>query len=123
MSDIALDTRTRDLRLATAGAFTDLVPVEGAEEVAQMVGIHLRTWIGEWFLDSAHGVPYLEHILGHARRAQMVEAVLRDQILSVRGVTGIPSLALTLDRRQRTMRADFVVTTPRGDASGGLRIA
>ena len=55
--------------------------ISGPEQIAQAIGIHLRTWIGEWFLDLDHGVPYLDEVLGK-RRPEMVEAVLRQHILA-----------------------------------------
>lgn len=121
MTDLALDTTARDLRFGrTAEGRATLAFVRGPEEVAQAVGIHLRTWIGEWFLDRLHGVPYLEAVLGHNRRRHIVEAVLRAHILSVAGVTGIKSFDLYLDRAARTLRVDFEITTPQGDARGSL---
>jgi len=65
----------------------------------------------------------MDHPLSRTTASQELFVVLRDQILSVRGVTGIPAFALTMDRAQRTMRADFTITTARGQASGGVRIA
>src|SRR3712207_1854535 len=102
MTEIALDARTWDLRLATdAAGRCDLVAVDDAAEVAQKVGIHLRTWIGEWFLDTLHGVPYLQQILGKGRRPLIAENILRAQILSVDGVSQIKSFAMTVDHTTR----------------------
>src|SRR5687768_3325776 len=100
MVDFALDPRTRDLTLPPR-------PISGPEEVAQAIGIRLRTWLSEWFLDVQHGVPYLSGVLGKVSRPEMVEAILRAQILSVRGVTGITEIALALDPHTRTGRITF----------------
>lgn len=124
MIDFALDPVTRDMVFgrATAGAAT-ILPLDGAERVAQAVGIRLRTWLGEWFLDVTHGVPYVDEVLGKGRRPELVEAVLRAQILSVAGVQGIDAFALTIDPRARTARVDFTVRSAEGLASGSSAFA
>ena len=119
MVDIAIDPRTRDLafRRLDNGKLA-FQPVRGADEIAQRVAIHLRTWIGEWFLDSAHGVPYLESILGHGRRMLIVEAILRSHILSVEGVESITSFVMEHDRAERKLTVRWEAATPAGTARG-----
>jgi len=121
MTDLALDPRTRDLAFSRlSNGKLALRPIRGADEVGQRIGIHLRTWIGEWFLDSTHGVPYLESVLGHNRRKVLVEAVLRSHILSVDGVDGINSFTLDLDRANRTLAVTWEAHTAQGLARGTL---
>lgn len=115
MIDFALDTRTRDLVFP-------IKPLDGAARVAQAVGIRLRTWLGEWFLDTTHGVPYLERVLGKVSRPEIVEAVLRSQILGVAGVKTIVSFSLQIDPNTRVARADFTVESAEGLASGSINI-
>jgi hypothetical protein len=111
MTDFALDPLTRDLILP-------LRPVTGAGLVAQRIGIRLRCWLGEWFLDVRHGVPYLGGVLGKQPRLEMVEATLRAQILGVAGVRSIVSFSLSVDSRTRVARVAFVADTAEGSAEG-----
>lgn len=111
MIDLALDPKTRDLVLP-------IRPLDGAERVAQSIGIRLRTWLGEWFLDTTHGVPYLERVLGKAPRPEIVEAILRAQILDVASVRSIKSFSLKIDNSTRIATVDFVADTFEGIATG-----
>lgn len=115
MIDFALDPVTRDLMLP-------LRRLEGAARVAQAIGIRLRCWLGEWFLNTAHGVPYLERVLGKVSRPEMVEAVLRSQILGVAGVRSIQAFSLTIDPHTRLARVEFTADTAEGLATGTLAV-
>ena len=69
-----------DLKL---GLTNDLVLVDGdltltttrTEIAAQTLGITLKTYRGEWFLNSNFGVPYLQEIIGVAKKKEVVKAV------------------------------------------------
>ncbi len=115
MIDFALDTRTRDLVFP-------LTPLDGAARVAQAVGIRLRAWLGEWFLDTTYGVPYLERVLGKVSRPEIVEAVLRSQILGVAGVRSILSFSLQINPHTRKATASFEIDTAEGLAKGSVDI-
>lgn len=115
MIDIALDPLTRDLMIP-------IRPVEGAQRIQQSVGIRLRTWLGEWYLNTAHGVPYLEGVLGKNRRPEMVEAILRSQILQVNGVKSIKTFTIRLDDRTRKSVIDFSADTIEGLISGKITL-
>lgn len=115
MADFALDPVTRDLVLPPR-------VVTGPERVAQAVGIRLRCWLSEWFLDLEHGVPYLTGVLGK-RRPEMVEAILRQQILSVDGVRGIQRFTITIDPRTRVATVSFQADTDEGTAQGELGVS
>jgi hypothetical protein len=114
MSDLALDPLTRDLELPPR-------VISGPEQITQAVNIHLRTWIGEWFLDLDHGVPYLTEVLGK-RRPEMVEAVLRQHILGVDGVQSITSFHLKVDQRTRLATATWEGETEAGTAGGTVSV-
>ena len=107
MIDLRLDSYTRDLVIP-------IRPIEGAQRIQQAVGIRLRTWLGEWFLDTSHGVPYLENVLGKNRRLEIVEAVLRSQILQVEGVKSIKSFTLSVDPHTRKSNIAFSADTAEG---------
>jgi hypothetical protein len=95
--------------------------ISGPEKVAQAVTIHLRTWLAEWFLDLDHGVPYLTNVLGK-RRPEMVEAVLRQHILSVDGVLSISAFSLRIDPQTRVAKVTFEAETAAGTANGAVSV-
>lgn len=79
------------------------VPVTGAERIAQSLNISLRTWMGEWYLDLLHGVPYVESVLGKNTQT-LVLSVFRTQILQVPGVRQVETLTLDLDNETRALQ-------------------
>lgn len=111
MIDLALDPISRDLIIP-------IRPISGAARVAQSVGIRLRTWLGNWFLDTTHGVPYLENILVKNPRHEIVESILRQQILGVAGVRAIKSFQLEINAKARTAKVTFEAESDEGLASG-----
>lgn len=115
MIDFKLDTKSRDLSFP-------LQPLDGAERVAQAIGIRLRCWLGEWFLDTTHGVPYLEKVLGKVSRPEIVEAVLRNQILTVAGVKSIKNFSLQIDPLTRRALVNYAAESKEGLVKGSVSI-
>lgn len=95
-----------------------LVIVQGAERIAQSISIHLKTWIGEWFLDTSHGVPYLQRVLIKNPKSQLVESVLRAEILKVSGVRSIKTFNMDVDLRARKSKINYEVESSEGLISG-----
>ena len=54
--DLAMNMATGDLVLRDG----DVLLIDNAERVAQQILITLRFWLGEWFLNTKDGIPYLE---------------------------------------------------------------
>ena len=76
--------------------------------------ITLKTFLGEWFLDNTHGVPYLENILvKNPNRAEM-EAILRAKIKAVPNVVGVPKMRLLLNHPTRSLATVFEIETDNG---------
>lgn len=115
MIDLALDPKTRKLILPPR-------PISGAERVAQSIGIALRTWRGEWFLDRTEGVPYLDDILGKNKRDEIIEAVIRSEVLLVNGVTSIKQFVIEVDKPTRKAFVNYEVETNEGIAKGQFRL-
>ena len=114
MIDFKIDPISRDM-VFKAGA---VVPLDGAERVAQAVGIRLRAWLGEWFLDEGRGVPYVDSVFGKGARPELIEATLREQILEVSGVRSVESFEMKIDAQTRKVRVDFSVASEEGLAVG-----
>lgn len=107
--DMRLDGN-HDLALSAG----DATMADGASRVRQGVEIALRIWLGEYFLDSDIGVPYLDTIIVKSPSLPSIEAALRAVIRSVAGVESVDSLIATMDRRARSLSVDFTATSRYG---------
>ncbi len=98
----ALDPHTNDLFLRPNG---ELAVVRNAEAVGQHVRQRLKTFEGEWFLDTTAGVPWLDEILGRAYDPALAEAVIKGEVLDTDAVTEITSFSVRFDRQRRALEA------------------
>jgi hypothetical protein len=64
--------------------------VNSPQAVAQCVYTALRLLLGEWFLDTTAGVPWLTKVIGFGTESTQ-DTVVRNAILGVQGVTEILS--------------------------------
>lgn len=97
----------------------DLIYVNGScpvtvgltQTVAQRLFIMLRTFRGEWFMNTEHGIPYLQSILGKKITKSGVDNILQDKILAETGVSRISEWESSLDsKRLYTVRFKVVAT-------------
>lgn len=93
---------------------TSAVLVDGAARIRQQVKVTLLTWLGEYFLDTTFGVPYLESILVKKPSRTEIEAVLRSRINDVPGVSRVNTMQLTIDRERRSLQVVFEASTLEG---------
>lgn len=108
--DIALNIASNDLVIKN----NDLILIDNAERIAQQVLITLRFWLGEWFLDTREGMPYLEYILVKNPNMSHIRQILTEKIQSVEGVKSIVSLNFDFRRVTRELYVDFEVDTDYG---------
>ncbi len=80
--------------------------VTGIQEVRQRIQERLRYWRGEWFLNSAEGLPYLTDLLGSRLDEGLVHTVIREQVLDVADVTGVSNIEITESNRVFTISLD-----------------
>ena len=113
MSDLQIDRLTQNDLVFEQG---DLVLVSGLEYVQQRLRIRLDFGQGEWFLDTAEGVPYKEQILVRNPDLQVISAILRDRILSMPEITRLTSFDLGFDNATGVLRLTFTCETPFGAA-------
>ena len=88
-----------------------LVLVSSANLVAQRIKITLLTFLGEWFMDTTIGIPYLEQVLVKPADKTKLENIFRKKILSVDGVKKIQSIDALINRVERTLQVEFAVDT------------
>lgn len=108
--DIALNIASSDLVIKN----NDLILIDNAERVAQQVLITLRFWLGEWFLDTKQGVPYLEYVLVKNPNMNHIRQILAEKIQSVEGVNNIVSLDFDFRRITRELYVNFEIYTDYG---------
>lgn len=113
MLDLALDAKKHDLIIADG----DFIVIDNAERVAQQIKIQLLTWLGEWFLDTTHGVPYLDYILVKNPNLELIASIFREQIMKVDDVNYVNSLEIDYDAQTRTMTVDYEASTSYGIVS------
>lgn len=80
-----------------------------SEMCKQSLYIILNTWQGEWFLDSSFGVPYMQQIIGVARKKSIIDKVLLEYIQSSDYVDSLISYTSTETKNQRYYSATFTV--------------
>lgn len=84
-----------------------LLLVENQEETEQFLEQKLRTFRGEWFLNTNLGLPYFDDILVKRPNPTLIEALLTDEILSTPGVLEILEFSLDLDKATRELSLDL----------------
>lgn len=112
--DIALDTATNDLLIVNG----DAQLISGLDGLAQEIRIAVLMVRGEWFLNLDAGVPYLERdgvtateaILGQPYNQVKTNAIFREAILGVNGVSTLDFLASSYTPQGRILNVQWRVT-------------
>jgi hypothetical protein len=84
------------------------------EGIQQRISQVLKTIAGEWFLDLDYGLPYFEQVLVKNPNLPAVQDIFRRALLSVKGVSSVERLTLSLDTTSRTLTVSWVVLTDLG---------
>lgn len=108
--DLALHIGSGDLVLHD----NDLLLIDDAERVAQQILITLRFWLGEWFLDSRDGVPYLEYILIKNPNKAHIRQILTEKISGVEGVEAVTDMKLAINNQSRELAVMYTARTAYG---------
>jgi len=100
----------------------DLSFVSGLDRVKQNMRIRLWTFKEEWFLDLNAGLPWFTEILVKSPDLQVIDTLLRREILAVQDVLEIQQFNLQYNASARTMRVDFTAKTTFGELELGETI-
>lgn len=104
-----IDQDTNDL---TVGPDNNLRLAMSVEAVGQHVRQRLKTFYGEWFLNTEVGVPWLDRILGRRYDPALAEAVVKAEILNTPGVVEITSFSVSfVDDPRRLQIKDVEILT------------
>jgi len=108
--DLAMDMATGDLVLRDG----DVLIIDNAERVAQQILITLRFWLGEWFLDTKDGIPYLEYVLVKSPNLLHIRQIFTEAMEKVDGVKRVEKMNLVFDVKNRSLHVDYEVSTDYG---------
>jgi len=75
------------------------------EAVAQNVTCRLLSFRGNWFLDTQHGLPYFQTILGKPVKVSDVAIEIKSAILQTPDVASIETFDIILDPTDRVLTA------------------
>lgn len=112
MSDILLDTNG-DIDITTVSNSLSLVTETDA--IAQHLRIRLRTFLGEWFLDTRIGMPYFEEFLVKNPNKLVLDARIREAVLETPGIIAVGSINYELVGATRALTITFTATLQSGD--------
>jgi hypothetical protein len=93
----------------------DLVLIQGSEETAQNLSVNLRTFLGEWFLNTSLGIPWFQEILVKGTSIQQIESIILNAILSTNGVLNVSRFKIELDNKERQLSIDSTIQSEEGD--------
>jgi len=91
-------------------------PATGLALIQQRIRRRLRTIRGEWFLDPAKGLPYLEWIATRPPPTAAIASLTRQTVLEVPGVVRVEDWAATHDNEARKVTVTGVIVTDTDDA-------
>ncbi|RYF11320.1 MAG: hypothetical protein EOO40_03540 [Deltaproteobacteria bacterium] len=86
----------------------------GTDVVRQRIFTRLRLYLGEFFMDTSTGVPWLQQVLVPNPDATSIDAIVQDVILGTPGVGVLTQFAGTLDKAHRSYSVRFTVVTAKG---------
>lgn len=88
-----------------------------AEAVAQNVRTRLLLVLGEWFLNTEDGTPYLENVFIKPAQLPLVAATLKARIVETEDVMELNEFELLFDSTERTFTISAKVRTIYGDVT------
>ena len=85
--------------------------VSGNDEILQRVKIRLRFFKNEWFLNTEHGIPYYQDILGKKKvDINVVQSIFKENILDIEDINSIIEFELGYNSSNRQLILDFKAT-------------
>lgn len=111
MSDLRLNESSYDLDVVNG----DLSLIENQDAIRQNIRQRLLLFLGEWFLDTAAGVPYYQDVLKKSPNPQVLQGVFQDAIFNTPGVLELLSYEQEYDPAERTLQISFSVRTETGN--------
>ena len=100
------------------------VTVTGSQAggVAQKLTIKLRTFLGEWFLNTSTGVPYYQQIFGKVRSKATIDSIFIEKIVEEPDVVELVEFTSEI-LNDRTYTISFRVRTTLGQITDQVNIS
>lgn len=92
------------------GAGRPRLTASNQEEVAQRLGVSLRRFLGEWFLEPTLGVPYFEQILVKNPDISAIRAAYLSVLNADPGVVSVTSLDLSFVGRTLSVGVEVLTS-------------
>ncbi len=105
MKDIVIDTDNKLIFRNYALRFSSTT----AEYVVQKLRIELRTFLGEWYLDTSKGMPYFERVFVKNPDFSLLDAIFKRKILSNPYVGELTFFEMSYDTELRKTLMTFRV--------------
>lgn len=110
MSTLALNSEN-DLYF-TKNRLTILTGANTNQEILQRIKIRLKFFKDEWFLNSEHGLPYFENILGTKNiDLNILESIFREQLLDIEGVKSVIESSVDYNASNRRILYAFSIAS------------
>ena len=110
MSTLALNSEN-DLYF-TKNRLTILTGANTDQEILQRIKIRLKFFKDEWFLNSEHGLPYFENILGTKNiDLNILESIFREQLLDIEGVKSVIESSVDYNASNRQILYAFSIAS------------
>lgn len=118
LDDDPLSPTYGDLLYDNTGPTTTL---DQADSVAQKLKIKLSTFLGEWFINTANGVPYYQEIFGKVRNKQTIDLIFQQKILEEPDVVELTEFSSDISNG-RTYTINFRVRTTLGQITNNIQV-
>jgi hypothetical protein len=86
------------------------------QAVGQVVQTSMLLWLGEWYLDTTAGMPWIQGVLGKHNQ-DTADATVQDYISNIQGVTDIESFESVDTQSDRSYAAETTIDTLYGQTS------
>lgn len=97
MATFQLDPITWDYVIVN----NQLVIIDGRAGIAQNLRQRFQFFLGEWFLDTSLGVPWIQEILVKGPLLQVVQELLKNVVLTCPGVLSLNTFVFNFNRQTR----------------------
>ena len=102
MMDFLLKHQDLDV---TNGDFS-LCPTDN-DALTQMIAIRLKTFAGEWFLDTRCGIPYLSQVFGQPHGERAVRKLITDELKTIPGLIEVRDIFIERSEADRKVNVRF----------------
>lgn len=91
-----------------------LVLVEGQDEIRQLLLERLRTFLGEWMLDTSLGISYFENIFKKRVNVNIITSIFKKAIRGTPGILELTQFELDFTGSARLLDIAFRARTQAG---------